>query len=55
LDGIDKLRNIKNDKGGIYKLPKLFTLVCSPSTEYVWRKALNNSGQWASTQDDVVI
>lgn len=55
LEGINLLRNIKNDKGAIYKLPKMFTLVCSPSAEYTWRKALNNNWQWASTQDDVAI
>ncbi len=55
LEGISLLRTIKNDKGATYKLPKLFTLVVSPTSEYVWRKALNNNGMFASTQDDVAI
>lgn len=55
LEGIDKLRNVKNDKGGVYRLPKMFTLVCSPENEYIWRKALNNGEYYSSKQDDVAL
>lgn len=55
LEGINLLRNVKNDKWGIYKLPRMFTLVTWPSSEYVWRKALNNWEYYSSRQDDVAL
>lgn len=49
------LRAMKNDKGGTYKLPKMFVLVTSAANELLWRKALNDGNAWASYQDDVAL
>lgn len=55
LEAINLLRNIKNDKGWVYKLPSMFTLICNPNNEYVWRTALNNWSGFASKVDDVTL
>jgi len=33
----------------------MFTLVCNPNNEYIWRKALNDASFFASRQDDVSV
>lgn len=52
---INLLRNIKNDKWGIYRLPSMFTLVCNKDNFLTWSKALNNWDYFSSKQDDVAL
>ena len=54
LAGINLLRNVKNDVGWVYRLPSMYTLVCSPNNEYIWRVALND-WNFASKLDDVAL